>query len=407
MKFFLVFIFAFFSLINLAFASNIVKYVGSSTISQEEANNIAIAGIAKQIVANVSTSEQMIAEDITRGNKSESQEKYSAIQNIQSELSLKWIRLEVLPKSGSEFKARAILNMDEVESAMLLRMQELQEEISIHESKGMEALKIRNYKKTSDELMTAIPKVFIYNEMLDLLSKLKPLKKSVKLNHRLHELEEQLISKLNSVELEIDSNSLKYNESSFSFNINVFDDLGPLSGLPIKILQGSKILMNRQTQQDGVAHFELNKFSKKGNTLSLLCLLDLPEGLLKKAGLNQGLRLNYELKKEKTQASIDMEKGELFFLVCPYNANICNVTENFLRKHGISLSEDSSFEKIHFSYGKSIQRMIKSAGVDIITYDFSLCLNNEIFSFCKNLTAAGKSEADALEKALKKIKKLE
>ena len=230
---FIVYIFALFSLSNLALASNMIKYVGSSTISQEEANNTAISGIAKQIIANVSTSEQMIVEDVTQGNKSQSQEKYSATQNIQSELTLKWIKLEVLPKNGAEFKARAILDIDEVESAMLLRMQELQEEISIHESKGMEALKIRNYKKSSDELVSAIPKVFMYNEMLDVLSKLKPLKSSIKLNHRLHELEEQLISKLNFVKVGIDSSSLKYSEGLFSFDVNVFDDLGPLCGLLI------------------------------------------------------------------------------------------------------------------------------------------------------------------------------
>lgn len=407
MKFIFVFILPFFGLINLAFASNIVKYVGSSTISQEEANNTAISGIAKQIIANVSTSEQMIVEDVTQGNKSQSQEKYSATQNIQSELTLKWIKLEVLPKNGAEFKARAILDIDEVESAMLLRMQELQEEISIHESKGMEALKIRNYKKSSDELVSAIPKVFMYNEMLDVLSKLKPIKSSIKLNHRLHELEEQLISKLNFVKVGIDSSSLKYSEGFFSFDVNVFDDLGPLSGLPIKILQGSKILMNRQTQQDGVAHFELNKFSKKGNTLSLLCLIDLPEGLLKKSGLNQGIRLTYEYKKKENRSEVATKNEDSFFLICPYHDDVCKATSNFLRKHGISLKSDSSLKKIHFSYGKSIQRTLKSAGVDIITYDFSLCLNNENFSFCKNLTGAGKSEADALEKAFKKIKGLE
>lgn len=407
MKFILVFIFAFFSLSNLAFASNIIKYVGSSTISQEEANNTAISGIAKQIVANVSTSEQMIVEDFTRGNKSESQEKYSAVQNIQSELTLKWIQLEVLPKSGSEFKARAILNINEVESAMRLRMGELQEEISIHESKGMAALKNRNYKKSSDELITAIPKVFMYNEMLDVLSKLKPIKSSIKLNHRLHELEEQLISKLNFVKLAIDSNSLKYSEDSFSFDVQAFDDSGPLNGLPIKISQGPQILMSRQTQKNGVAHFELNKFSKKGNTLSLLCLVDLPEGLLKKAGLNQGIRLTYEYKKKETRSRVAIGNEEHFFLICPYHDGICKATQNFLRKRGISLESDSSLKKIQFSYGKSIQRTIKSAGVDIITYDFSICLNNENFSFCKNLTGAGKSEADALEKALKKIKGLE
>ena len=165
--------------------------------------------------------------------------------------------------------------------------------------------------------------------------------------------------------------------------------------------------MNRQTQQDGVAHFELNKSSKKGNTLSLLCLIDLPEGLLKKSGLNQGIRLTYEYKKKENRSEVATKNEDSFFLICPYHDDVCKATSNFLRKHGISLKSDSSLKKIHFSYGKSIQRTLKSAGVDIITYDFSLCLNNEIFSFCKNLTAAGKSEADALEKALKKIKKLE
>ena len=115
----------------------------------------------------------------------------------------------------------------------------------------------------------------------------------------------------------------------------------------------------------------------------------------------------YEYKKNASQSRVATGNAEPFFLICPYHEGVCKATQNFLKKHGISLESDNSLKKIHFSYGKSIQRTLKSAGVDIITYDFSLCLNNENFSFCKNLTGAGKSEADALEKAFKKIKGLE
>ena len=46
-------------LVGLGFASDIISYEAQSAVSQEEANNIAVAGVAKQVSADVTASQKL------------------------------------------------------------------------------------------------------------------------------------------------------------------------------------------------------------------------------------------------------------------------------------------------------------------------------------------------------------
>ena len=93
--------------VGLAFASDVISYEAQSAVSQEEANNIAVAGVAKQVSADVSASQKLTVSEEMVDNKSTVKENFSATSQVRSDVTLKWVEIEVLPKKGKNFCARA------------------------------------------------------------------------------------------------------------------------------------------------------------------------------------------------------------------------------------------------------------------------------------------------------------
>ena len=52
--------------VSASFGAKLISYTGYSAESQEEANNAAIAGVAKQISAQVSSSQKLVKKEVKR-----------------------------------------------------------------------------------------------------------------------------------------------------------------------------------------------------------------------------------------------------------------------------------------------------------------------------------------------------
>ena len=57
------------SLSVAAFAGKVITYTASSAVSQEEANNTAIAGVAKQVSSTVKADDKLYTEDVSACGK--------------------------------------------------------------------------------------------------------------------------------------------------------------------------------------------------------------------------------------------------------------------------------------------------------------------------------------------------
>ena len=388
-------------LVGLGFASDIISYEAQSAVSQEEANNIAVAGVAKQVSADVTASQKLTVSEETVDSKITVKENFSATSQVHSDVTLKWIEIEVLPKKGKNFCARATIDIGAVKSSVRMRLGELQQEISTHESTGLKALKNRQLKKAADALSAAIPKVYAYNGILDDLSRFMPLEESLKLEHGLHDLEDQLIAKLSGVTLEVLTKSVRYQNDAFYFDVKVKDDVGPLKDFPIQVFQGAKLLTAKQTGANGIARFELIKLSKKDDALVINIYADFAEGLLNNSGLNQGIVLSHQFEK-----SLDSEGGESlkkFVLKCSYSAGVCGAVKEALKSNKIDVVE-SDAPKLKFSYDSRVVRELNTSNATLITYDFLISISGEEISYQKNFTSAAKSKEAALLNAIKKIK---
>ena len=387
--------------VGLAFALDLISYEAQSAVSQEEANNIAVAGVAKQVSADVSASQKLTVSEEMVDNKSTVKENFSATSQVRSDVTLKWVEIEVLPKKGKNFCARATLDIGAVKSSVRMRLGELQQEISTHESAGFKALKNRQLKKAADALSAAIPKVYAYNGILDDLSRFMPLEESLKLEHGLHDLEDQLIAKLSEVTLEVMPKSVKYQNDALYFDVKAKDDIGPLKDFPIQVFQGAKLLTAKQTGANGTAHLELIKLSKKDDALVINIYADFEEGLLNNSGLNQGVVLNYKLAKASdSEGETSLKK---FVLKCPYSTGVCGAVKEALKSNKVDVVEADA-PKLKFSYDSRVVRELKTSNATLITYDFLISIVGEEFSYQKNFTSAAKSKEAALLNAIKKIK---
>lgn len=386
---------------GLTFASDVISYEAQSAVSQEDANNMAVAGVAKQVSADVSASQKLTVSEETVDNKSTIKENFSATSQVTSDITLKWVEIEVLPKKGKNFCARATLDIAAVKTAVKVRLDELQQEISAHESSGLMALKKRQLKKAADALSAAIPKVYAYNQILDDLSQFMPLDESLKLEHGLHDLEDKLIARLSSVQLEVLQQTVKYKNDALYFDVKAKDMMGPLNEFPLVVYQGAKLLTAKQTGRDGVAHFELIKPSKKDGALVINVYADFVEGLLNNSGLNQGVLVNYKV--EAAPESEGEAAQKKFVLKCSYSSAVCGAVKDALQKNKIDVV-DADAPKISFSYDSRVVRELVTSNASLVTYDFLISISGKDISYQKNFTSAAKSKEAALLNVIKKIK---
>ena len=138
-------------------AGKIVTYTATSTISQEDANNSAIAGVAKQVKSQITATQTLTKyEDITDG-KSVLGETYRAKNNVKSNVVLKGV--QVVPvKADKGFKATATLDMDEFTADLQFRLKTLKQEIANLEKSARKAIENRVYvlqKFTRSTIATA------------------------------------------------------------------------------------------------------------------------------------------------------------------------------------------------------------------------------------------------------------
>ena len=127
------FAFLLLSLSVAAFAGKVITYTASSEVSQEQANNTAIAGVAKQVSSTVVTDDKLRTEDVSAGGKEKISQTYTSNKNVKTNVDLKWVKVTPLPKDGKKFRATATLDVDEMTNNIRLQMATAKEKLAKYE----------------------------------------------------------------------------------------------------------------------------------------------------------------------------------------------------------------------------------------------------------------------------------
>jgi hypothetical protein len=373
-----------------ALAGKIVTYTATSTVSQEDANNSAMAGVAKQIKSQVTATQTLTKyEDISDG-KSVLGETYRSKSDVKSKVVLKGVKV-VPVKVDKGFKATATLDMDVFTASLQFRLKTLQQEIAKLEKSARKAIDTRVYINAANDLEKATDKVNEYNFYLLQLADVYPLNDSHRLQHGLPEIENTLIERLSSITITTTAEpNFELTKAEMpSWNVIVKDSIGPVPSFPL-VARQSKTLSERRTQKNGIATFKLRNVNYDKGPYVIIVEPNFPYEILKKAGLKNALEVPYRVRLSRCDVKLQ----------CDMIANACNALENALSKKSIFVTMDDEADVPELSV--EIENTFRGRLGFISSFDFTIAIKGDRVNFFTTAKGVGKNEVDATISALKK-----
>ena len=372
-----------------AMAGKIVTYTATSKISQEEANNSAIAGVAKQVKSKISaTQKQTKFEDIYNG-ESTLGETYRANNTVKSNVVLKGVKV-VPVKADKGFKATATLDMDEFTADLRFRLNTLKQEIADLEKTSRQAFSDRIYINSINDLDAAKEKVNEYNFYLAQLADVYPIDDSYRLQHGLADFEKILIERLSRLTFETTAKAdLEIGRPEMpAWDVIVKDSLGPVPSFPL-IARQSKTLAERRTQDDGTVTFSLRNVNFEKGPYVIIVEPNFPYELLKKTGMMNALEVPYRVIRSRCEVSVQ----------CNLPSNICKAIDNALSKKSIyTTNDDTVSPPLKVEVSSDIRNKLGA----LKSYDVSISIKGAGVDFFSMSKGAGKNETDATLSAIKK-----
>jgi len=379
------------SLSVAAFAGKVITYTASSDVSQEQANNTAIAGVAKQVSAQVKSDDRLNTTDVTANGKESISQTYSSKKNVKTDVNLKWIKVKPLPKEGKRFRATATLDVDEMTNNIRLQMAELKESVKKLEADGRAALDASRYDEAIRNYTQAVSLLQPYADLKKELAEVFTLNESFNLNHDLPGFKALIATRLVNVSFETEPAKLVLEQDMIQdFKVKVIDANGPVTDFPLKAVQDSKKLDSRRTQENGVAVFTLQNVNFTSGTLSVSFVPDFPKEILKGAGLEKGFVVPYEVKQKACNVRLD----------CKGSADACKALESELAKNAIFIGKNASYPQLR----AEITANPKGTLGQLQSFDMSVSITGDRVNFTKSTKGVGKTEAEAMGKGIAKLK---
>lgn len=380
-----------FSLSVAAFAGKVITYTASSEVSQEQANNTAIAGVAKQISSTVVADDRLRKEDVTAGGKEKITETYTSKKNVKTNVDLKWVKVTPLPKDGKKFRATATLDVDEMTNNIRLQMATAKEKIAQYETEGRAALEASLYDEAVRKLTAAEALIEPYSILKAELAQVFTLNESFNLKHNLPGLRADIASRMSN--LSVQTNPAKpVLESDIIENlvVTVSDANGAVKDFPLKAVQDGKKLDSRRTQDNGTATFTIPNVNFGSGTLTISFVPDFPKEVLKAARLEKGFVMPYEVKQKACNVRLD----------CKGSADGCKALADQMAKQAIFVGKNTKDPLLK----AEVNATSKNSLNQLLSFDVSLSVSGDKVSFSKTSKGVGKTEAEAVSKAIGKLK---
>ncbi len=375
-----------------AFAGRVITYTAVSEKSQEEANNAAMAGVAKQIVAQVDSKQVLTKKESKSGANSSLDETFFSSNSVKSNIKLKGVKIESV-KTDKGYKATATLDMDEFTSDIQFQMKRIRTDVAKLEASAREALKNRQYAKVASDLQSAQAMLPDYERLLWQLSKVYPLNDTQRLLHNLPEVESALIEKLSGIKIKGPTETFALVSSEMpEWSVTVTDSEGPLSGFPLIAKQGRQTLAEKRTGENGSANFLLRKVNFETGPFSLTVMPNLPLAFIKASGLSQGIEITYKVKRSRCEVRLE----------CNQIANLCNAFEKNLNQKSIFAVDDPKAPKLSVGFTASEKNSLGTGNNAMRSYEITLSVKGDGVSYMATSKGVGKSDLDATIKAVQK-----
>lgn len=385
------FAFLLLSLSVAAFAGKVITYTASSEVSQEQANNTAIAGVAKQVSSTVVTDDRLRTEDVSAGGKEKISQTYTSNKNVRTNVDLKWVKVQPLPKDGKKFRATATLDVDEMTNNIRLQMANAKEKIAKYEADGRAALEASRYDEAIRMLTAAEALIEPYSALKSELAQVFTLNESFNLKHNLPGLRADIASKLGNLQVKTAPEKLVLEKDVIeNLTVTVTDAKGAVTDFPLKAVQDGKKLDSRRTQDNGTAVFTIPNVNFGAGTLAISFVPDFPKDILKAARLEKGFVVPYEVKQASCNVRFD----------CTGSPEGCKALADQMAKQGVLVGKNAKDPVIK----AEVKATPKGSLNQLLSFDVAVSVSGDKVSFTKSSKGVGKTEAEAVTKAVGKLK---
>lgn len=385
------FAFMFLAFSVAAFAGKVITYTASSEVSQEQANNTAIAGVAKQVSSTVVANDNLVTEDVTAGGKEKISQTYTSNKKVKTNVDLKWVKVQPLPKDGKKFRATATLDVDEMTSNIRLQLATAKEKIAKYEADSRVALDASRYDESVRLLTAAEALVNPYNELKRELAQVFTLDDSYNLKHNLPGLRAEIASRLGNLQVQFIPAKLVLEKDVIEdLSVTVIDAKGVVTDFPLRAVQDGKKLDSRRTQDNGTAVFTIPNVNFGAGTLAISFVPDFPKDILKAARLEKGFVVPYEVKQASCSVRFD----------CTGSPEGCKALADQMAKQGVLVGKNAKDPVIK----AEVKATPKGSLNQLLSFDVMVSVSGDKVSFTKSSKGVGKTEAEAVTKAVGKLK---
>ena len=380
----------------LAFAiyseARIVTYTATSTISQQEADKQAMAGIALQIRADVTASHTTTKSEVQSGNQSKLDKTYSETNKVHSSLILNGVVIAHGEKQNGNFVSTATLDIDKVTAPTRLKIREIQKDAAAKDSLIQMELAKKNFASAIRAFRELSSIILPYDRSFADLSIFENPDDSYLMNVDVQALENQISDALAKLKISFRGPvpQKSRGDSIGPITISVSDDDGPIKGIPVYAEQKKQILSELKTDEMGDATFHLRGIDNKKGSHSILFEINLPA-------------FDYSQEAYRVLATYTSEAEVCKYeLICSNENELCPSIEDMLAGAGFENTQGAKALKVTIS--ESTEKNLNSTVQSLKTVQIQLDLSGKDFHFFIDTKGVGTSELSAKEAAVKKIK---
>ena len=371
--------------------ARMVMYTATSTVSQKDADEQAMAGLATQIRAHVSAAHSTQKSEVKNSKSSKLNGQYSESIHVQTELSLDGIELEHQQLAKEKWQTTASFNTDKAASLLRKKMREANAKAHTLDSLIHAALARHQYDIAIDAFGEMAPLQLLHQRAVADLAIFEPLTKADDFSMDLFALQAQIsealahlkISPVDSVPSHVQNNTL----GPFTFRVQ--GEGGTLNSMTVLAEQGKKIIAETKTDSNGLAHFILRNINTFQGSHEVIFRIRLP---------------HFGKRKSQTEYKVTYTSDEpscSYSLDCMGDGAACIAIENFLSRVGF---EESKKGKKLLVKIKTLDTQVFDGGPKkIYTVQLSASIRGEGIHFDQQLKGSGSSEHSAKSNAIYKI----
>jgi len=307
--------------IGFAAAENLLTYSATSKVSQQDADQKAMDGVAKQMSTRVKSQLETRKSENAKGEVTETADMF---KGSYTNVVLKGAKIVPGPKKGQLYSSTVTVDLDQIASKILLELDGIRSDMKFKDSIIRSDLLDRDYYKVSMDLGAMQKLADRYSEELENLSCVQKVPKELRLESTIAELADFLNGSLSSITMETEL-------TSEALIVTMADYVGPIEGLPIVLVQDRKNLVTEKTNAEGEAVFSLASVMAKKPSGEVNVRPDMNVTFVKSSAL---VSKTVQYSAEKRDCS--------YRFACKGGATECGALRKFMLESGFTFVDDSN-----------------------------------------------------------------